>query len=215
MSDSATTDDPPAPATPSDVLIDAAEQQFRTVTTPDGRAGIRIEKIFWESLTDISVSLGIKRSALVATVIERAKAGNINVASALRSYVALVQRNENARLKGLLTTQQVVKLQQLSPVPSFALTRQKRLISANAEFVQYLRGISGDPASAVTPEVAQLSLDRPIEELFEELRSDGASARCVLTIRVDDRNRRAACKVVAVPPLPAQAIVGYLLGRVE
>jgi predicted DNA-binding ribbon-helix-helix protein len=205
----------PATTGPEDILIAAAEPQFRTVTTATGRAGIRIEKVFWDSLSDISEALGIKRSALVGTVIERAKAGDLNVASALRSYVAAVHRGETERLKGLLSTAQVAKQLQLAPVPSFALTRQKRLISANAEFVQYLRGIPGDPANSVSPEVAQLSLDRPIEDVFEELKSEGASVRCVLTIRVDNRNRRAACKIVAVPPLPAQAIVGYLLGRVE
>lgn len=216
MSDSTTNDTSAAPAAaPEDMLISAAEQQFRTVTTARGRAGIRIEKVFWESLTDISAALGIKRSALVGTIIERAKAGDINVASALRSYVAAVQRGEVHRLKAQFATTSVARLLQLAPVPSFALNRQKRLISANAEFVQFLRGIPGDPAHAVSPEVAQLSLDRPIEEVFDELRTDGASVRCVLTMRVDNRHRRAACKIVGVPPLPAQAIVGYLLGRVE
>lgn len=198
-----------------DILLQAAEPQFRTVNTSTGRAGIRIERVFWESLTDISTSLGIKRSALVNTVIERARGAGINVASALRSYVAAVQRGELERLKGMQATVQVARQLQQAPIPSFALNRQKRLISANAEFVQYLRSIPGEAAGAVSPEVAQLSLDRPIEEVFEELKHEASSVRCVLTIKVDNRNRRAACKIVAVPPLPAQAIVGYLLGRVE
>ena len=214
MSDSSSphqhADVPPSP--PVDILIEAAEPQFRTVTTTRGRSGIRIERVFWDNLTAISRALGIKRSELVGNVIERARAGKINVASALRSYVAIVQGTEADRLRGLLNTEQIARLMQQAPFPSFALTRQKRLISANTEFVHYLRGLSGDPAHAVSPEVAQLSLDRPIDLLFEELKSDGASARCTLTIRIDDLHKRTLCKIVAVPPLPAQAIVGYVLG---
>lgn len=202
-----------SPPPPTDRLVEAAEQQFRTVTTRHGRAGIRIERVFWEGLTNISQALGIKRPALVATVIDRAASGSIYVASALRSYVAMVQQTEIDRLNALLDTTQIARLLQLAPVPSFALTRKKRLVSANAEFVQYLRSVSGDPASMISPDVAQLSLDRPIEQLFDELRTEGAFVRCTLTIRIDDRQRRAQCKIVAVPPSPAQAIVGYVLGH--
>ena len=200
------------PATPpADELFAAAEPQFRTVSLPGHRAGIRIERIFWDSLTDISAGLGIRRSALVGNIVARARAGELNVASALRSYVAMVHRAENARLKSALAPASLVKLQQLAPLPSFALTRQKRLVSANAEFLQFLRAIAADPTRAVTPEVAQLSLDRPIEEVFEHLRQDGAWLRCQLTIRIDARQRRATCKIVAVPPAPSQAVVGYVL----
>lgn len=199
---------------PPDKLLEAAEQQFRTVTTLHGRAGIRIERVFWEGLASISEMLGIKRSELVGTIVDRAAAGSVYLASALRSYVAMVQQSEIDRLRGLLDTTQLAKLQQMAPVPSFALTRKKRLVSANAEFVQYLRSLSGDPANTISPDVAQLSLDRPIEQLFDELKTEGAFVRCTLTIRVDDRQRRALCKIVAVPPSPAQAIVGYVLDQI-
>ena len=204
-------DEPEITVQVPDELLAAAEQQFRTVTTPGSRAGIRIERVFWDSLSDISTGLGIRRSALVNNVISRARPHGLNVASALRSYAAMVMRAENGRLRGVLAPASLVRMQQMAPVPSFALTRQKRLVSANAEFLQFLRGIASDPTQPVTPEVAQLSLDRPIEDVFEQLRQDGASLRCQLTIRVDARHRRAACKIVAVPPAPSQAIVGYVL----
>lgn len=197
-----------------DPLFAASEPQFRTVPTNGGRAGVRIESIFWDSLSDISEQLGVRRSALASTVVQRARASGLNVASALRTYVAMVQRAENKRLSESLETARIVRLQQLAPVPSFALTRQKRLIAANQEFVQLVRGIP-DVSSGISPEVAQLSLDRPIEEVFGALTAEDASVRCMLTIRIDKRHRLAACKIVAVPPLPAEAIVGYVLGRPE
>lgn len=198
-----------------DPLIAAAEPQFRTVPTNGSRAGVRIEKVFWESLSDISEELGVKRSALASTVVKRAKAGRLNVASALRSYVAMVQRMENQRMRAALATARIARLQQLAPIPSFALNRQKRLIAANQEFVQLVKAIPEMSASGISPEVAQLSLDRPIEDVFAELSREDASIRCMLTIRIDNRHRIAACKIVAVPPLPTQAIVGYVLGRPE
>lgn len=198
-----------------DPLIAAAEPQFRTVPTNGSRAGVRIEKVFWESLSDISEELGIKRSALASTVVKRAKAGRLNVASALRSYVAMVQRTENQRMRAALATARIARLQQLAPIPSFALNRQKRLIAANQEFVQLVKGVSDPAVPGASPEVAQLSLDRPIEDVFAELSREDASMRCMLTIRIDNRHRIAACKIVAVPPLPTQAIVGYVLGRPE
>lgn len=203
-------------ASPDDPLLAAAEPKFRTVTTNTGRSGIRIERVFWESLSDIAGELGIKRTALASNVIRRAKAGGLNVASALRSYVAMVQRSENRRLRDALATARIARLQQMAPVPAFALTRHKRLICANQEFVQFVRNIAeGAAAAGVSPDVAQLSLDRPIEDVFATLAKEDDSLRCILTIRVDNRHRAAACKIVAVPPLPSEAILGYVLGRPE
>jgi hypothetical protein len=85
-------------------------------------------------------------------------------------------------------------------------------VHANQEFVTFLRMLSPDPSGSFSPDVAQLSLDRPIEQIFAELRTEGSSAICMLTVRVDQRSRRASCKIVAIPPAPSQAIVGYVLG---
>jgi len=215
VNDSASSADliPVHAACPHDGLVEAAAPEFRTVSTEHGRTGIRIERVFWDGLDGLSRTQGRKRRELVGDIIALARAADLPVASALRCYVAAAQRAELDRLRELAGTVQAVRLLQAGPVPSFALNRQKRLLRANPEFVHYLRRMFAHPAVSVSPEVAQLSLDRPLGQLFEELADDGSATRCAVTIRVGDQLRRTTCRMVAAPPFPAQALVGFVLSE--
>ncbi|HEY0918759.1 ribbon-helix-helix domain-containing protein [Devosia sp.] len=215
MNDSASSADliPVHAPRPHDGLIEAAAPQFRTVSTQHGRTGIRIERVFWDGLDRLSRGQGRKRRELVGEIIALARAADMPVASALRCYVAAAQRSELDRLQQLAGTVQAVRLLQAGPVPSFALNRHKRLLRANPEFVHYLRRLFAQPTVSVSPEVAQLSLERPLGQLFDELADDGTATRCLVTIRVGDQLRRATCRIVAAPPFPAQALVGFVLSE--
>jgi predicted DNA-binding ribbon-helix-helix protein len=191
-------------------LRSLTEPMFKTVSAADGRHGIRLERAFWDTLDHLSAGSGKKRNAYVREIVERAQAEGINATSAVRSTAIDRLRSENERLATLSDTQYMVSMLQTSPSPSFALDRRKKLVRVNAEFVRYLRSIVGGVTGAVPVDSAQLTLDRPTEQIFAEAVA-GMSIECGVSIRIDNRERRATARILVVPPHPANVLVGYML----
>lgn len=204
------------PAEPTDIesrfaeLRALTEPMFKTVAARDGRHGIRLERAFWDSLDTLSAASGKKRGTYVREIVEQAQAEGINATSAVRSMVLDQLRSDNERLATLSDTQAMISLLQVSPAPSFALDRRKRLVRANPEFVRYLRSIVGGVTGSVPVDSAQLTLDRPTEQIFAEI-APGVSIECGVVIRIDNRERRAFARILVVPPNPANVLVGYML----
>lgn len=194
---------------PSD-LAHVAEPLFKTVSTGNGRHGIRLERAFWSALEKQSAAAGRKRGGFVGELIERAQREGLNAASVVRSLAIEWLQAENARLAPLNDPESLLALLQLSPAPSFALDRQKRLRGVNPEFVRYLRLLAGNISGSAPVDTARLSLDRPADQIFSEV-APGAFTECGVTIRMDNRERRSTAKIVVMPPSPPTLLVGYLL----
>lgn len=184
---------------------------FRTVTTATGRHALRLEAAFWDALQVMAQRSGRRTNDLVREIIDVSLPENINVSRAVRSAVAKQLLDEQRRMAPLAEPLAVVQLMQMAPTPSFALDRQKRLVRVNEEFVRYLRTVVRTiVARAPSPEGAQLTLDRPIEQLFAEIQSGGAM-ECAMSIRVDSHERRTHARIVIPPPAPANVLVGFIL----
>jgi predicted DNA-binding ribbon-helix-helix protein len=196
---------------PPDALAGMADPEFRTVPVNGMRKGIRLEKIFWDSLTDIGNKLGMRRATLVRTVLEEPGRDGGNAASLLRCYVAQSLTTDIASLRRLAEPDHAIRLLQQAPIPSFAINRQKKLLQVNPEFMQFLRIVSGSVAGNISAEIAQISLETPVEQLFERIRLPTDSAQTQMTVRMDSRQRRVTAKIVAVPPGPPTILVGYIL----
>lgn len=187
--------------------MDWATPIFRTVSTASGRHALRLEAAFWDALQALGQQSGRRPADLVREMLDIARPDNINVSRAVRSAVAKRLLDEQNRMAPLAAPLAVVQLMQLAPSPSFALDRQKRLVRVNDEFVRYLKTIV---VRAPSPDGAQLTLDRPIEQLFAEIRP-GAALECAMSIRVDTHERRTQVRVVIPPPAPANVLVGFVL----
>lgn len=191
-------------------LVRIVEPLFKTVSNVDGRHGIRLERAFWDALETLSARRGEKRSAAVAQIVARAQDQQVNATSAVRSITVDALRMENERLAAFSNPLHLVSLMQVSPAPSFALDRRKRLVRANAEFVRYLRTIGGSLNAATPVDSAQLTLDRPTEQIFAEVAA-GTAIECGVSIRIDNRERRTTARILVIPPGPSTLIVGFLL----
>lgn len=196
-------DNPEATGSP----MDWATPIFRTVSTASGRHALRLEAAFWDALQVLAQQAGRRPTDLVREILEVARPDNINVSRAVRSAVTKRLLDEQSRMAPLAAPLAVVQLMQLAPSPSFALDRQKRLVRVNDEFLRYLKTIV---ARAQSPDGAQLTLDRPIEQLFAEIRP-GTTLECAMSIRVDTHERRTQVRVVIPPPAPANVLVGFVL----
>jgi len=196
-----------------DVMDDGDEHapEFRVVTVGGRRRGIRLERLYWRILGEIAERRGLKRSRLIASVLENGGSQTDNSASILRCFAMDAIDAERSTLAGRTSTSYVIGLLQQAPIPAFAINRHKKLHQVNQEFIQLLRGISGDSTQRIHADVVQLTLETPLDELFLHL-SDAKSAHTNYLIQLDNKQRRGRTKLVAVPPSPAQVLVGYILG---
>lgn len=191
-------------------LARSIEPQFRVVTTGSRRRGVRLERVFWKLLDDISERRGLKRSKLIGEVLDEAGENSESVASILRCFAASTIDLERSLLINRLNPTQTIALMQQAPVAAFSINRQKKLQQVNAEFLQMLRPVGEAAGTRSTAEFVHLALDTPIDELFAAA-SAAPSTQCNYTLQVDDRRRRGRAKIVLVPSEKPDTLVGYVL----
>lgn len=189
---------------------DELTPEFRVIVTSRKRRGVRLERLYWRLLGEIAERRGQKRSRLVASLLEEADPTSDNAASVLRCFAIETIDAERAGMVDRTNPNYVIGLLQQAPIPAFAINRQKKLHQVNQEFIQFLRGISGDANQRIHADVVQLTLETPIEELFQQL-GDARSAHTNYSIQLDAKQRRGRAKVVAVPPSPSNVLVGYIV----
>ncbi|MGB3338038.1 MAG: ribbon-helix-helix domain-containing protein, partial [Devosia sp.] len=125
----------------AEALRALSETLFRTVTAGSGRHGIRLEQTYWKALDNLSSASGIKRSAYIGHIVQRAHEGGLNASSAVRSVVTDHLLSQNERLAPLANMPKLLTMLQMAPSPSFALDRAKRIVKVNFEFMRYLRSV--------------------------------------------------------------------------
>lgn len=185
--------------------------QFKTVILNGRRKGLRLEKIYWKLLDAIAKRHEIKRSTLIAEILNADDVGNGNATSMLRCYIAEKLEQERDSLVQKLETFNAVNLLQSAPIPAFAINRQKRLLQVNPEFMQMLRLLSGKMSGVHSADSSQLTLETPVEQLFAELNTTSDWTQCNYSVRSEGRQKRGRAKIVPAPPFPASILVGYVL----
>jgi len=185
--------------------------EFRVINTGNRRRGVRLERLFWQVLSDIAQARGIRRSQLVGDILDEAGPGAENTASILRVYATRELEQQRRGLAARGEPGFVVSLLQAAPVPAFAINRQKRLQQVNPEFIHLLRVVSGNMSQKISADVVHMSLDVPLDQIFLQLSEGAPTLQCGYTLTIDNKQRRGRTKVVAVPPAPSSALVGYII----
>ena len=152
---------------PDDLSAEGAEltPEFRVIVAGNRRRGIRLERLYWRLLGELADRRGMKRSRLIASVLEDTDSGSDNAASVLRCFAIDAIDSERSTLAARTNSNYVISLLQQAPIPAFAINRQKKLHQVNQEFIQLLRAISGDAtqrihADVVLPQVTRNPHDR-------------------------------------------------------
>jgi len=190
------------------------EPEFRAVGLDEGRKGIRLERLFWQLLSELAERRGMKRSQLLRLVLphdQNEANAEINATSALRCFVAGSQAQEIELLRDRLEASEVVKLILAAPIPGFVIDRDKKLQEVNGEFVRLVRGAAGGSDRDPTRDVVQLTLDTPVETLFAQLRKSSDSAACGYILQVHSYQKRGRAKIVRVPNASQDRLVGFIV----
>jgi predicted DNA-binding ribbon-helix-helix protein len=200
----------PVAANDQDDLLHSSTPEFRTVMTPEGRKGIRLERIFWQALAAIAARRNTKRSAIIGDVLREATSLDLNTTSALRSYAVSQLTEELAEVRQQHELAFAIPLLQQAPVPSFAVDRDKKLLRVNGEFNHFLRILFAEMGGGDRSGL-QLNLEHPVAEIFADIGRTGESRECMLNVVMGTRFRRVRTRIVAVPPHNPAALVGYII----
>lgn len=184
--------------------------EFRVVVSAERRRGIRLEQLYWRLLNEIAQRRNLRRSQLMASVLEDADQHDFNAASALRAFTVNVLDQERRNLEERYAENNLVTMLLEAPVPAFAINRAKKIQRANPEFMKLLRVVGGDMSREVPREGVGLKLDLPIERLFEQAELAETGVYCHYELTLGERSRRGRVKLQSVPRKPLSLLVGYL-----
>jgi predicted DNA-binding ribbon-helix-helix protein len=185
--------------------------EFRVITVGDKRRGVRLERVFWQTLTAIAGRRKLKLSALVTEALSAEDSLGENVASVLRCYALEASEADRLALLPQSEPNFMVSLLQQAPIPAFAINRQKRLQQVNSEFMQLLRMIAGSTAPKIAAEFVHLTLETPVEQIFKRLAEGEHLVQTTYLIQLDAKQRRGRLKIVPVPSASEQLLVGYVI----
>jgi predicted DNA-binding ribbon-helix-helix protein len=206
---------PNAPQPPINYLDPALQEpEFRAVGLEHGRKGIRLERLFWQLLSDLAERRGMKRSQLLRLVLPQDQPdanADINATSALRCFVAGSQAQEIEVLRHRLEPGEVTRLLLAAPLPAFVIDRDKKLHEVNGEFVRLVRAAAGGTERDPTRDVVQLTLDTPVETLFSQLPRSTDSTACGYILQVHSYQKRGRTKIVRVPNPLQDRLVGFIV----
>lgn len=189
-------------------FIDQCQPEFRAITTPFGRVGIRLEVTFWRALEAVSGQEGRSVSALVSDIVGEAKKGGINATSALRCYVMRRYLQDSELLELVSTPLKRSMLLQSGPFPSIAVTRAGEIVSASSGFAQYLQASTN--LAFLNSDVVRIRFDLPFDALLAKV-SNHEFFECGMLIIHGAVERRTVARVIGLPPKPCDSVVAYIL----
>lgn len=193
-------------------LVALSTPEFRTVATPTARKGLRLERAFWSALGVISARLGVKRSKLIANLMQDAADQDLNATSAIRSFAVNALASELERTRQLYDRDNFISLLLRAPLPSFAVGADKRLLKVNGEFNHFVRILFAEVGPVTTKRPAlHINLETPVSQIFADLAVTKGSLECIMNVTHGTRVRRVRTRIVAVPPHAPSALVGHVI----
>jgi predicted DNA-binding ribbon-helix-helix protein len=151
--------------------LDGSELQFRAVTARGKRRGIRLERIFWDSLSKAAHADGRSMSETVATAHDGLEPGG-NLASALRVIGTRWMRDRLRVFEQATRPENVFAILQACPSPAFALSEDKRIVHYNLPFLNFVQASFVGVEQSEVMRGLRLSLDTQLEAVLAKLRED-------------------------------------------
>jgi predicted DNA-binding ribbon-helix-helix protein len=143
---------------------DAAGTRLRILQRDGRRLAVRLENVFWAQLEELATLENVRLSKLVFEVVGTVKEG-ANKTAALRSYCMSAARRRAAAGTGSEATN-LVAIMESSPVPTFAMTRERQVFAYNLAFRQQFLDTVKDKSERL-----RLVFNRPFSETVSRLKT--------------------------------------------
>lgn len=183
---------------------------FRAVTVNRERRGVRLEKIYWNTLKEISAA---KRQTL-GDIVSQSEADfpdDANITSVLRVHCMRWLRSRLETVHSLTGVGVADSLIQVSPVPAFALAEDKRILYSNQPFLRLIQSKFPKAIGEAAGQGLRLSLDVQIQELVRTLRENqNKPVSTGFVLGVNDQRVRGRLNTVLAPTTTQTVILGYV-----
>lgn len=183
---------------------------FRAVTVNRERRGVRLEKIYWNTLKEISTA---KRQTL-GDIVRQSEAdfpADANITSVLRVHCMRWLRSRLEAAHDLTGVGVADSLIQVSPVPAFALAEDKRILYSNQPFLHLIQSKFPKAVGEAPGQGLRLSLDVQIQELVRTLKENrNKPISTGFVLGVNDQRVRGRLNVVLAPTTTQTVILGYV-----
>lgn len=194
------------------VDADGGELQFRAVTARGKRRGIRLERIFWDALSEAARAEGQSLSEVVAKAHEGMSRGG-NLASALRVIGADWLRRRHRLFERATAPENVFALLKACPSPAFALSEDKRIVHYNVPFLHFVQTSFIGVEQSEVMRGLRLSLDNQLESILAQLQADPTTPVSTgFALGVVGRRVRGQLKAT-LSPTPDQVMVIAFVDR--
>jgi predicted DNA-binding ribbon-helix-helix protein len=197
---------PPGDAGPPGVADDDSALVFRAVNALGTRRGIRLEAIFWKTISAMAVAGGRTLGQQVGGAAASGQEGNL--ASILRVQAAKWLHARLSELERLTAPESVFAIIHASPTPAFVLSADKKIVQYNQPFLNFIRARLVGAESTDLLRTARLSLDTQLEQVIELLRKNPrAPVVTGFAFGASDKRVRGQLKLVLAPTVAAGTMV--------
>lgn len=197
--------DSDAPATSDDAM-----PVFRAVAALGARRGIRLETIFWKTISAMAAANGRTLGQEVGESLTAVpKDGNL--ASTLRVQAARWLVGRVSELERITAVENVFAIVHASPTPAFVLSTDKKIVQYNQAFLNFIR--ANLPASELkdVARATRLSLDTQLEQIIELLTNNPKSPVATgFALGIADRRVRGQLRLALAPVASSTLVIAYI-----
>lgn len=186
------------------------EPRFKAIAGPGGeRRGIRLERIYWEGLSQMSTTGRLTTTDIVqhaATQLPEA-----NLASLLRVLSLKWTLRRLATVEEIASQDNLKALINASPSPAIVLTRDKRIQLFNDAFLTMLRQRLRLADLSVLANGLSFSIDSQMTEVLETLRANkGKTMNIGFSMACGKNNMKGRINLALAPAFERSMLVGFI-----
>lgn len=190
---------------------DMLEPFFRTVTVDDKRKGLRLERVFWQVLEQLSKEENTPVSAILQAA-ESNGNSSPNLSSYARAYAANWLRRRLDANREIASFQQVLRTINACPSPVFVTSEDRRLRAYNPAFLRYVRRHIPMEDLEAAPKNLRLQMDTGSAELIQQLKSEPEAIVTVgFTFGFNERRVRGRLNAVLASCWSEDLVTAYVL----
>lgn len=186
------------------------EPRFKAIAGPGGeRRGIRLERIYWEGLSQMSTTGRLTTTDIVqhaATQLPEA-----NLASLLRVLSLKWTLRRLATVEEIASQDNLKALINASPSPAIVLTRDKRIQLFNDAFLTMLRQRLRLADLSVLANGLSFSIDSQMTEVLETLRANkGKTINIGFSMACGKNTMKGRINLALAPAFERSMLVGFI-----